>query len=80
MLNLYDSDSGERIGQITPTQLKFLVDLLEEESLEDKDYYINRATLAFFESKNPDPGFMALLREALGDRDEMEIRWSAEQG
>jgi len=78
MLNLYDSDSGEKIGQITPSQLRFLVDLLEEESLEDKDYYINRATIDFFETKNPDPEFMALLRRALGDRDDMEIRWAAE--
>lgn len=78
MLNLYDSESAEKIGQITAGQLKFLIDLLEEESLQDKDYYINRATIDFFETKNPDREFIALLRKALGDRDDMEIRWSAE--
>jgi hypothetical protein len=78
MFNVYDSDSGEKIGRITSNQLRFMANLLEEESLEDKDYYINRATIDFFETKNPDPELIALLRKALGNRDDMEIRWSAE--
>ena len=78
MYSLYDSDSGEKIGEITAEQLRFLIDQLEEESLADKDYYINRATLDFFETMRPDPGFITLLREALGDRDDMEVRWSTE--
>jgi hypothetical protein len=77
MFNLYDAASGKKIGQITSNQLRFLADLLEEESLEDKDYYINRATIDFFETKNPDPDLISLLRKALGDRDDMDIRWSA---
>ena len=77
MYNLFDAASGEKIGQITSNQLRFLANLLEEESLEDKDYYINRATIDFFETKNPDPELIALLRKALGNRDDMDIRWSA---
>jgi hypothetical protein len=77
MYNLFDAASGEKIGQITSNQLRFLANLLEEESLEDKDYYINRATIDFFETKNPDPELIALLQKALGNRDDMDIRWSA---
>ena len=78
MFNLYDSETGQRIGQISSEQLRFLAQLLEEESLEDRDYYINRATIDFFETKNPDPELIAMLRKALGNREDMEIRWSAE--
>jgi hypothetical protein len=45
MANLYDSATGALIGTISETQLQALVDTLEEESVEDRDYYINRATV-----------------------------------
>jgi hypothetical protein len=45
MVRLYQSESGDLIGTITAAQLQYLVDQLEEESLEDRDYYIDRATL-----------------------------------
>ena len=39
MIRLYDKDSGAELGTITKEQLQFLVDQLEQESLEDRDYY-----------------------------------------
>ena len=49
---------------------------LEEESLEDTDYYINPATLDMFEERGADAGLLTMLRNALGDREDMDIRWS----
>ena len=76
MIELKDKDSGVVIGSITEDHLKFLVDQLEEESAEDKDYYLNTTTLDMLAGKDIDPDLLKLLRGALGDRDEMEVEWS----
>jgi len=76
MIQLYDKETGASLGAITEEQLQFLVDQLEEESPEDRDYYINEPTLDAFEEAGADPALVALLREALGEREEMEIRWA----
>lgn len=79
MIKLYDSSNGVIIGVITEKQLDFLRQGLEEESLTDQDYYINQATVDWFESQNADPILVALLRRALGEREDMDIRWEREE-
>jgi len=76
MIQLRDKDTGEVLGNITDAQLQFMVDHLEEESRDDRDYYINEATLVVFEEEGADPELVALLRRALGTREEMEVCWS----
>ena len=75
MIELRDKDTGRPIGSITEDQLQFLVDQLEEESSTDTDYYLNSATLDMFANNGIDPQLLALLRGALGNREEMEIQW-----
>jgi processive 1,2-diacylglycerol beta-glucosyltransferase len=75
MITLYDTETNDAIGQITPEQLEFLIAQLEEESIEDQDYYINQATVDWFEQRGADQALLDVLREGLGERDEMEIRW-----
>jgi len=75
VIELFDNDTGAAIGAITDAQLQFLVDQLEEESADDTDYYINQETLDMFEERGADPELVALLRSALGAREDMEIRW-----
>jgi len=75
---LIDSESGKPIGTISEAQLQVLTDQLEEEDSEDQDYYIDGATLDWFEDEGVDPALTALLRTALGAREGMEIRWMAE--
>jgi processive 1,2-diacylglycerol beta-glucosyltransferase len=78
MIKLYDNETGSPLGEISEGQLAFLVDQLEEESGSDKDYYLNRATLDMFERNGADRALMEMLRKAMGEREEMEIRWSRE--
>jgi processive 1,2-diacylglycerol beta-glucosyltransferase len=75
MIKLYDSSNGVIIGVISEEQLAFLRQDLEEESTEDQDYYINQATVDWFESQNADPVLVGVLRRALGGREDMDIRW-----
>lgn len=76
MIQLFDAESGAELGTITEEQLRFLTDQLEEESADDQDYYINRTTLDLFEGNGADPALLEVLRRALGQREEMDIRWS----
>lgn len=76
MVQLYDSESGDPIGTITEAQLQVMIDWLEEESSEDQDYYIDRATLDWFQEQDADPALIDLLRAALGGREGMDIRWA----
>ena len=75
MVKLFDRDDGTFLGTITDAQLKFLMDQLEEEDLEDRDYAITPMTLSLFEGEGADPVFVSVLRSALGDREEMTIIW-----
>ncbi len=76
MVKIYDTESGSQVGTISESQLRFLIDQLEEEDLEDRDYYINQATVDMFETRGAEPELLSTLRQALGDRQDMEIRWS----
>ena len=75
MPRLYLAESGDTLGTITDAQLQFLVDQLEEESSDDRDYYINRETLEMFRERDCDPELLALLEKALGDSDDVDIAW-----
>lgn len=76
MVQLFDKQSGAEVGTLTDDQFQFLVDHLEEESSDDDDYYLNRSTVDVLEGAGADPELVRVLRAALGDRDEMDLRWT----
>ncbi len=75
MVQVFDADTDKSLGTITSDQLQWLIDQLEEESLDDQDYYISQDTLDNFESAGCPKDLMAFLRKALGNREDMDIRW-----
>jgi len=79
MINLREKDTDKELGRISEAQFQFLVDQLEEESMEDNDYAISKTMLDYFESQGADPELVSLLRNALAGRDEMDIVWSKNQ-
>ena len=78
MIRLHDTERDKRIGTITEEQLQFLIDKLEEESLEDTDYYVSTDTIDMLEEDGGDAELVALLRGAMAGRDGMDVRWSRE--
>jgi processive 1,2-diacylglycerol beta-glucosyltransferase len=76
MIKLFDAGSDHEIGTLTEAQFTFLQDHLEEESEDDQDYYINGATIDVFEAEGADRGLVDMLRRALGEREEMDVRWT----
>ena len=75
MVNLYNKETGVLIGEISDTQLRFLVNELVEESLGDIDYYLSEPTIDMLEADGADPALIVLLRQALDDHGEVDIIW-----
>jgi len=68
--------AGALIGRLTENQLRCLVDVLEEESSDDRDDYIDTATIDLLASVGTDADLVEMLRRALGGRDGFEIAWA----
>lgn len=75
MPKLYDKDTGKLVGEITAEQLEFLNECLVEETDADRDYYMDGPVIEFLEEEGGDGALVAMLRAALGDREEMDVRW-----
>ena len=75
MIELYNEATDALIGEINEKQLSFLVGELEEESLEDIDYYLSAATVDMLEADGADPDLISLLRQALDEHGEVDILW-----
>ena len=75
MVKLYDKRTGQYLGRISDEELQFLINNLEEESLTDTDYYVNRATLDLLKQKGMSEGLVKLIESAMGENNEMEIKY-----
>ena len=75
MPRLFRLDTGDDIGTITDAQLAFIVEQLEEEHDDDKDYFIDRDTLELLSDNGADPDLLALLEKAIGEDEGMNIAW-----
>lgn len=75
MVELYHKAGDRLLGTISDDEFQFLEDNLEEESLTDEDYTIDRLTLEYLKGNGLSPSLAALLEAALGSQDEVEIRY-----
>ena len=75
MIDLYNAETNQPIGSIDDADLEVLMEALEEESSDDRDYYINADTIDML-SEDATPQLIELLRSALGSSDGVEIRWA----
>ena len=75
MIELRDKRSDEYLGSIDDAELKVLIDELEEESSQDRDYYIDADTIQMLADDGAPASLITLLRKSLGSRDGMEVRW-----
>ena len=75
MIHLYNDATGQLLGSITEADLKVLMDVLEEESSDDRDYYIDRATIDVIGDGRATDHLLKILRDAVGESDGVDIRW-----
>ncbi len=75
MVTLFDSETDQPVGQISEAQLRFLMNHLEEESTEDRDYYISQDEIEVLQEAGADPGLVKILSSALAGREGAELRY-----
>ena len=75
MITLSRKDTGEVLGTIEESDLKLLIDQLEEEYEDDVDYYINPTTIDTLQEKGASPELIRLLKQAVGDSAGAEVVW-----
>jgi hypothetical protein len=75
VIQLRDKATDNVIGSVDDRDFEFLVDQLEEESLEDRDYYIDAATIDMLEADGAPATLTAVLRRALGTAEGIDVRW-----
>lgn len=76
MIALYDVASGAKVGRITEKQLEALLGWMEEESIEDRDYYLTAEDCELMLEQGIDPTLVAVLQEALKGREDMDLRYA----
>jgi hypothetical protein len=75
VIDVYKQASNELVGSITEADLKVLSDALEEEGVDDQDYYITAATIDVIADGRATEHLVGLLRKALGTSEGIDIRW-----
>ena len=75
MIQLFNKETDALIGEIDETQLAFLTNHLEEEDVDDVDYYLDEAMLDLLVEDGASAELIALLRQALDENGEVEFRW-----
>ena len=76
MVYIYNKSTGELLGEINDDELQFLIDQMEEESMEDKDYSITNMEIEYFAQHGADSQLVTILRKAIGEQSEVIIQWS----
>jgi hypothetical protein len=65
MPKLINKDTGKVIGAVTQSDVQFLIDQLEEEDLQDTDYFISADTVRFLEDNGASGELLDILRATL---------------
>lgn len=78
-IKIFNSETGEFVGEINEEQMELLIEQLEEENEEDENYYIDIDTLDYLEENGADEELLALLQKALADQEGVEIEIHEEE-
>lgn len=79
MIKIYNNQTNELLGRISDSELDFLIDNLEEESLTDQDYFIRKETIDDFARLGASEHLLSVLRGGMRSDDSIEIRWVDEE-
>ena len=76
-VRLFNKASGTAIGTVSAAEFQARVDLLEEESTTDSDYFIDQNTVDDLEAAGASATLVSLLRAAVGETDGIDVGWKA---
>lgn len=74
-IKLYLKDTDACLGTLTEEELAVLINVLEEEDINDQDYYLDPDVLDLMQEKGASESLVSLLRSAIGESEGVEVRW-----
>ncbi|HEY6804276.1 MAG TPA: hypothetical protein VI306_11895 [Pyrinomonadaceae bacterium] len=77
-IKLFNKQTGQSLGEITPEELDVLRSGLLEEHSNDRDYFITNDTIEFLEQAGVDRSLSKKLKKALSKSKAVEIEWRQE--
>jgi hypothetical protein len=81
VIDLFDKDTNQHLGNITEAELQHLANSLEVESPRDTDFYIQKDTISLLADDGlATDHLLKVLRTAIGSADGVEIRWERRSG
>lgn len=75
-IRIYEKDSGTTLGTISEQDLEILIGHMEEESSKDQDYFVENTAIEALEGLGASADFVALLRNAVGGSEGVDIVWT----
>jgi hypothetical protein len=75
MFKLSMKDSGAFLGTVDGVDLQLLIDQLEEEHENDKDYFVCDDTIEMLKESGASAALLKLLTTAVGNSDGVEVVW-----
>jgi hypothetical protein len=74
-IRIYKKSSGALLGEIERDDLQLMIDVFEEESSRDQDYFIDAATIDLLTDHGASERLLHFLRGVVGPSDGVDIRW-----
>lgn len=75
MVKIFDLESNQLLTELSDEEFAQLADALEEESIDDSDYYLNISDVEYLEENKSNPALIAKLKSLLEGREDREIKF-----
>ncbi len=75
MIEIFNKDTGQRIGELTENQFDFLMDNIENEYLEKVNYVIDTQVVELLKSRGADFRILDMLANALKGKNNISIAY-----
>lgn len=75
MIELFNKETGERIGELSESQFDFLMDNIENEYLEEINYIIDNEVITLLKERGADKKILNLLKHALNGKKNITIAY-----
>jgi hypothetical protein len=75
MIKIFDLESNQLLTELSDEEFAMLAEALEEESIEDSDYYLHISDVEYLEENETSPALIAKLKSMLEGREDREIKF-----
>lgn len=76
MFKLTSKETGAFLGAVDAVDLQLLIDQLEEEHEQDKDYYVCPETIKMLQGSGASAALIKILKDAVGNSQGVEVVWA----